>query len=86
MKGRLHNVLAHAYEIEQSIKPNISKQVKRAIEERKQSKHSSNFHQRIDAKDLSQRRDRDSQAEKINVSIPVVLVANSSGFGPTRLW
>src|SRR5829696_1260839 len=38
--------------------------MKRAIEEREQSQHSAKLNQRVDSKDLSQRRDCDSKAEE----------------------
>ena len=63
-EGTLQNVRSHTNEIESPIEPDVREQVKRAVKEGKQPKHSSYFYQGIDAKDLSQRSDRHCQTEK----------------------
>ena len=63
-KRTLDNVLPHANQIEESIKPNIGEEMERAIEKREQSEHASIFNQRVNAKDFSERCDSDCYAEE----------------------
>src|ERR1051325_2864311 len=58
------DVLSDTQQVEETIEPNVSEQVKRTVEECKQAEHSSHLHQRIDAKYFSQRCDGNCEAEK----------------------